>query len=93
MKIERVTLAADTPAAVSFDTVCGKWLVKNFSENDCFVSFDEDAEQDDCIKIAAGMGQVVVDNEFHGGLDVFKHDTIYMIGNGEVEVQQLCYKD
>lgn len=43
------------------------------------------------MKIASGMGQIVVENERLGGLETFKHDTIYVTGTGEVEVQQLCF--
>ncbi|MCQ2059786.1 MAG: hypothetical protein MJY71_08185 [Bacteroidaceae bacterium] len=76
---------------MTFPTKCGKWLVKNFSENDLFVSFEEDATEAESVKIAAGMGQVVVDNEYLNG-EAFKHKSIYLSGNGEVEVQQLCHE-
>lgn len=90
MKIKRLTLTGET-TEVSFTTFCGDWLVKNFSDNDVYVSFDENLDEDEAVKIPSGYGQKVVDNKFLGGLDHFEHNAIYVKGTGEVEVQQLCF--
>ena len=92
MKVKRVTLTSGVVSEVTFEgSFCGKWLVKNFSSGDIYASFDEDFTENNAIKIGSECGQVVIDNEYLGGLQVFKHDTIYLSGEGEIEVQQLCY--
>lgn len=90
-QVKRVTLAGSVFEAVEFDTVCGKWLVKNFTDNDIYVSFASDATTNNSIKIPKDYAQVCIANEFVVKSDAFKADTIYVYGTGEVEVQQLCF--
>lgn len=90
MNVKRVTLDG-TVTKVQFPNVCGKWLVKNFTSGDVYASFDANMTEDNAVKIASNCGQVVVDNEFHD-MDIFKHNSIYIKGTGEVEVQQICYR-
>ena len=90
MKIKRVTLNG-TKTAITFDTKCSKWLVKNFSEDFIYAAYDQNATEAESAKIASGCGQVVIENEYLGG-DAHLTDTIYVTGTGEVEVQQLCYR-
>ena len=90
-QIERVTLTGTDFEEIEFTHICGKYMVKNFSDGDIYVSFDEDATEDNSVKIPAGYYQVVIANEYRGGLDIYKTKTIYIKGTGEVEVQQLCY--
>lgn len=89
MQVKRTILTAGQVGSVTFPTKCGKWLVKNFSDGDIFVSFDEDFNEEAAAKIAGGCAQVVVQTEFPTVVD-HKRDTIYLAGAGEVEVQQLC---
>lgn len=92
-KIKRVTLEGEAFEAVKFeDSLCGQWLVKNFSEDDIYVSFLEEVDEDSSIKIPAGYFQICVANQNYGGLNAWKTDTIYIKGTGEVEVQQLCFQ-
>lgn len=90
MKVKKVNLNGETK--VEFDTKSTNWLIKNFSENNLLVSFKEGCPEGDTITIQPGMGQVVAENTYLGGLECYYHKAIYLSGNGEVEVQQLCYK-
>lgn len=89
-QIQRVTLEGEI-TEVAFDNLCGKYLIKNFSDEPIYVSFDEEFTEANSTKIAAGFYQVVIANEWLGGLDVYKTKSIYINGTGEVEVQQLCF--
>lgn len=91
MNVKRITLTG-AKSQVAFGEISNKWLVKNLSENDVFVSFDADAAENAMIKIPKGMGQVVVDNEIFENNRGFGHTTIYLQGTGEIEVQQLCFQ-
>lgn len=88
-QVRRVTLSRSvTP--VTFETCSGKWLIKNFGSGDIYVSFTEDVNAETSIKIPAGVGQLCVINERYGdGCE--KSFTVYLSGNGEVEVQQLWW--
>lgn len=90
LNVKRVTLIG-VPQAVEFTTVCGKWLVKNFTSGDIYVAFNEDLVESAAVKIASGHGQVIVSNEYYDWNDEYKRNKIYIKGTGEVEVQQLCY--
>lgn len=89
MNVKRVTLYGKT--VVSFPDRSPKWLIKNFSDSEIKVSFDEYAAEEEMITIGPGMGQVIVDNE-NALVYNYVYDTIYIIGFGDVEVQQLCYR-
>lgn len=90
MNVKRVTLAGSAQA-VAFDNQATQWLVKNFSSSDVYVAFDSDAETDESIKIPSECAQLVVDNTWQASGLSEAHDTIYLTGTGEVEVQQVCY--
>lgn len=90
LQVKRVTLIGITQA-VEFDTVCGKWLVKNFTSGDIYVSLNEPLVEANAIKIASGYGQVITTNEHFAWSDDYKSKKIYVKGTGEIEVQQLCY--
>lgn len=90
MKVKRIELTGSlTP--VEFPTKSGRWLVKNFSEDFVYASFKSNATEEEMVKIAPGMGQVVIENE-NKGVYEHVHREIYIKGTGEVEVQQLCYR-
>ena len=90
LSLQRITLTGGIKA-VTFDTVCGKWLVKNFTTGDIYASFDSNVIENKSVRIASGHGQVIVINEYYDWNDNLKSKTIYLKGTGEVEVQQLCY--
>lgn len=90
MKVLKKTVSGVT--AFNFGSKCFKFLVKNFTSGDITVSFSEKMPEGETATIKAGMGQVVVDNEYLGGLPPYLHNAIYISGNGEVEVQALCHR-
>lgn len=90
-KVKRLQLTGSTYEEFLFDTNCGKFLVKNFSNNPIYVSFDNSVQDDEAIKIAGGSFQVVIANEYFGSGDYYRTNKIYIKGTGEVEVQQLCF--
>lgn len=91
IQVKRVTAGASF-APVEFDHRCSQYLVKNFSEGDIYVATEADATEDTSIKIPAGSYQVCITNAYLNA-DCFKVDRIYIKGSGEVEVQQLCWKE
>lgn len=90
-QVKRLQLTGNTYEEFLFDKNCGKFLVKNFSNNPIYVSFDNSVQDDEAIKIAGGSFQVVIANEYFGVGDYYRTNKIYIKGTGEVEVQQLCF--
>lgn len=88
-KIKRVTLSKSTFEEIQFSTKASKFLVKNFSEGDIYVSFDANAKEENAIKIPSQFFQVVIINENMN--NYYSRDKIYVKGNGEVEVQAIWY--
>ena len=89
-QVKRVNLSGGIKK-VSFDYVCGEYLVKNFSDNDVYVSFENNTSDNEAIKIPSKCYQVVVIDCWLGGHECYKSKDIYIKGSGEVEVQQLCW--
>lgn len=90
LSLQRITLTGSIKP-VTFNNICGKWLIKNFTSSDIYVSFESNLVESKAVKIASGHGQVIVINEYYSWDDNLKSNTIYIKGTGEVEVQQLCY--
>lgn len=91
--VKRVTLTgSESPVAFTGHSV-SKFLVKNFSDSDIYVSLETPLVEDESIKISSEMYQVIMDNEDvrFGGLH--EYDTIYVKGTGEVEIDALCYRN
>lgn len=86
--VKRVTLTGDWEA-VTFNQKAKNYFVKNYSEGDIFVSFEEDDDEDTSFKIASGIGEALAINQ--SALSKQEHftDTIYIKGTGEIEVQQM----
>lgn len=89
-QVQRVTLSG-SPTAVTFPYPSGKYLVKNFSSGDIYVSFESTVAPASSIKISAGYGQLCEINERGGADGQAKSKSIYLNGTGEVEVQALWY--
>lgn len=68
--------------AFEFEANSAEYIVKNFSDSDVLVSFDENAESDKTIKIPSMFGQVCL-------APTNAVNTVYVDGNGEVEVQSI----
>lgn len=82
--VVRETLTG-TEKAITFTASSSKYIVKNYTSSDIYVSFYTPFETNNAIKIASGMGQECVINErFYPSTNV-----IYVLGTGEVEIQQL----
>ena len=90
-QVKKVT-ASNAFTPVTFEVMCSKWLVKNFSASDLLVSFDADATGENAIKIPSMTYQSCLINE-HLRADCYTTDTIYIKGDGEVEIQPLCWKE
>lgn len=89
-QVQRVTLSGSaTP--VNFDYPSGKYLVKNYSSGDIYVSFESTCNPATSIRIVSGYGQVCLIRERGGSIGQEKQKTIYINGTGEVEVQQLWF--
>lgn len=90
--VKHVTLNnSETLTKIHFDGYrCSKYLVKNFTEGNIYVSFDGTSSLDECIKMPAGYAQeIAVDDSGRLTLD---HDgNLYLAGSGEVEIQLLVY--
>ena len=80
LRIARETLAG-TKQEFEFQHEGEEYIVKNFSDGNMYVSFEETATDDESIKISADKAQICT-----CGAEVKK---IYVKGTGEVEVQQL----
>lgn len=89
-QVQRVTLAGKA-TAVTFPYPSGKYLVKNYSSGDIYVSFESTCNPATSIRIASGYGQLCEINERGGAAGQEKAKTIYVNGTGEVEVQQLWF--
>lgn len=89
-QVKRVTLEGAV-MPVSFDYPSGRYIVKNFSSGDIYVSFESTVAPASSIRIVSGYGQVCEINERGGAEGQEKSKTIYINGTGEVEVQQLWF--
>lgn len=88
----RVTLSGSSFTAYEFKLPCTTWLIKNFSSNPIYVSFDENATTANAIKISKEFYQVcgVPVPKIRGGdSELTSTDTIYIKGSGEVEINQI----
>ena len=69
-QVQRVTLSgAATP--VNFEYPSGKYLVKNYSSGDIYVSFESTCNPATSIRIVSGYGQVCEINERGGAAGLF----------------------
>lgn len=93
-QVQRVTLTGSVFEKVEFDKAGSKYMVKNFTDDDIYVSFDSTATTDNSVKIPAGFYQVVIANEYDSLINDYKNstDSVYIKGTGEVEVQQLWFR-
>lgn len=94
--VKRFELTEDVMGTFFFNGKGRDFLVKNFSDNDLLVSFDNEAKDDEWIKIPANMYQVCTvnalreDSSYRYEDDIYR-DRLYLKGNGEVEVQVLVW--
>lgn len=86
-KIKRQTINSKT--AFTFDVESKAFLVKNFTGDDIFVSFESDTTDANSILIPADVAQVCATNA--RVTSAYNTKTIYVKGTGVVEVQAICF--
>lgn len=85
----RQTLTNNAWTAFTFTGKGRTYFVKNYTESDIYVSFENNDSENESFKIASGMGEEVAIS-----FDVVRDENyftnvIYVKGTGEVEVQQM----
>ena len=85
----RVTLEEGVETPIEFYNYSGDYLVKNFSEDSVYFAFYPDTPLQNKIKINGGDRQECVTNEKSESSLSGQTNIIYLLGKGEVEVQQL----
>ena len=88
LNVLRQTLAG-TSTEFEFSVKGRKFLVKNLSDADIYVNFEDitNDNEDTSILIPSKVAQVVLMNE----ISHFGFDKIYVKGTGDVEVQVVSY--
>lgn len=86
--VKRLTLTGEWTEFV-FDKNAKYYYVKNFTEDDIFVSFEENDQEDESFKIKSGVGEEVSISSYALEVPAYLTNKIYVKGTGEVEVQQL----
>ena len=75
----------------TFDVRSKSFFVKNFSESEIYVSFENNDEENESIKILPDMGEICFINAGYTLNGIYFVDTIYVKGTGEVEVEAIEY--
>ena len=86
-KIKVQTKTVSGVEAFVFSSVATSFLIKNFTDNDIFVSFEDNFTDSEAIRIGSNMGEEISSN-INRSL-AFETNTIFVKGSGSVEVQQL----
>ena len=89
-RVFRTTLSGSEFERIQFTNLCKKFIVKNFSDNDVFVSFSKNATESSSIKIPKNFYQVIEFNE--NDVTANETDTLYCKGTGEIEIQELNFR-
>jgi len=86
--VKRKQLTGDyTP--FTFSQNCTHFLVKNFTSNPVYVSFEPNTPDDEAVKISSMMAESMAISFSGENNPKFAVDTIYVKGVGEVEVEAL----
>ncbi|MBQ6447132.1 MAG: hypothetical protein IJJ10_06670 [Bacillus sp. (in: Bacteria)] len=86
--VKRVTLTGNW-TEVTFDEKAKNYFVKNFSDGDIYVSFEENDSENTSFKISSGIGEVLAINQTATSKPEHFTNTIYIKGTGEVEIEQM----
>lgn len=84
----RKTLEGDW-TEFAFEKAGRFFFVKNFTDGDIFVSFEENTKEENCFKIASGVGEEVSISFEALDREEYKTKSVFVKGTGEVEVQGL----
>ena len=87
MKVIREPLTANTQKNFKFDVKGYKFIVKNFTEDDIYVSLDSDVNKSEAIKIPAGVAQECYIHEVWNLKYATDTVRVLALADGEVEVQ------
>lgn len=89
LQVKRLTLEG-TSTAFEFTREGLKFLVKNLSDNDCYVNYTPITNDNESISILIPKktAQVIITDE----VDCYPTNTLYVKGTGDVEVQILLCK-
>lgn len=89
LAVKRVILDGSGVTAVKFSAPSKCFLVKNFSSVEAYVAFENISLSNinETIKIPSGTAQLCATDFYEIGAE--KTDTIYLIGMGEIEVQEI----
>ena len=87
-KVIRKTLTGNWEA-FTFDVRSKSFCVKNFTDAPIFVSFVDDDEESESIKIREYMAEVCYMTSLYDLAGSFFVNTIYVKGTGEVEVEAI----
>ena len=93
MKQQLKRLNVSSQTQINFRYQAKSYFVKNFTEGDIYVSFEAITNDDysECYKIKSGIAEEVYIART-GISNKYLTDTIYIYGNGEVEIQQLDFQ-
>ena len=91
--VKRVTLAGSETPVEFTGYLVSKFLVKNFSDGNVYASLETPLVENESIKIASNMYQVVFNNEDVRWNGAREFSTIYLNGTGEVEIDAICYRE
>ena len=86
--VKRVTLAGGW-TEITFNGQARYFFVKNYSDSDIYVSFEENDTEATSVKIASKMAEEVAPTFKYTGRTELNASKIYIKGTGEVEVQAL----
>ena len=92
MKQQLKRLTVSTSAQIKFRYKAKRFFVKNFTDDDIYVSFEAVTNNDfsECYKIKSGVAEEIY-IAITGISNRYLTDTVYIYGNGDVEVQQLDF--
>ena len=82
LDIQKFTLDGNEHAFV-FNRESNKVIVKNFTDSDIYVAFEQGASEDESIKIPTMLGQICQVQES----PLARFNVVYVTGTGDVEVQ------
>ena len=73
----------------AFGVQSKSFFVKNFTDDPIYVSFENNDEEDESIKIPSQMAEIVYISSLNPLNGLFFTDKVYVKGTGEVEVEAI----
>lgn len=88
-QVLRKTISAGGWTEFKFNQPAKTFFVKNFSEEDILVTFEDDEIEAEAFKIPAGMAEEIAVSYNNQSNPKYLKDAVYVKGVGEVEVEEL----